>query len=86
MSKKQITIRTVQDIARLSEDQQGRFLVDLAAWLVLTRQMQEIASLLPSELASVTVPDDCIQWVDDDRPGEVSGMTMHVSVDRGASE
>lgn len=78
-----IEIRTIQQIAALTPDQQKVFLKDLEAWLGITNMHREMAKLLP-EGVEITMPDDVIYWVDDDRGGEVSGVNVQFRLNHDA--
>lgn len=80
-----IEIRTIKEIADLTEIQQEVFLKDLAEWLRVINLHRKISPLMP-EGVQVAVPDDVIHWVDDDRPGEISGINFSVRIDRSKPE
>lgn len=75
-------IRTVQDIlgAVKTDEQQKVFLADLDSWLTMHRAFQsdEFAALG----AVVTLENDRMIWVDDDRPGECSQINVKIQLER----
>lgn len=56
----EIKIETMADILALSPEQFGRFLPDLAAWFVFSKQAKEIGAVV-SEMT----------WVDDNKQGQI---------------
>ena len=70
-------IVTIADIANLSPDQRKKCLVDFWQWLAFRDAMQSFVD------EGVMDPITEMVWVDDDRIGEVSGITI---IDRQTGE
>lgn len=74
-------IRTIAEIAALTPEQQAVFLKDLEEWLIIVNAHKDLSKSLPDGLV-ISMDYDVIHWVDDDRPGEISGMDISVRIDR----
>lgn len=69
-------IKTIADILSLTRGQQKNYLIDLDAWLEWRYENME---LLDAMKVLGFEQEDYFTWVDDDRLGEISGISISIA-------
>ena len=85
MSQK-MEIRTIEDMTKLDARQQKTFLKDLEAWLQVVRFSDELNDAMKGVGITHRMDRTVMNWVDDDRPGEMSGIDLSIQFDREGEE